>query len=659
MNLDGLAIPVTDEKFLHFKAYRHQIETFKELEKNRTVIINPSPTGSGKTLAWVKPVLEGKMNALVTYPINALVIDQTEAIKAVIEDHYDYHPDKVVKTATADVLENAIAQSEEPLTKGKLLKRWMPRRENKPRIILTNPDILNFALKSEYWEPGVAPSVRALDLLVFDEFHLANVKQREMILFFINEINKDNFSNLSQFLFLSATPETKVKKRIRELGLDLKYIEDQSVAKSKKGKNDKTIMPPVKLNIKTSSTFQTYEEILDDIDDYRNFIEDKRSLILVDGSHEVDELFNAFNDEELEVERISGFYSQEKQEKLQRLSDGDLDLIISNSSVEVGVDFDIDRMVFSGFTASKLIQRLGRIRNKKEVTEVICFVPEYVKKKLEKKSDNKIWTREKFENVIRDTYNSSLDIDQIYRETYAPLEAFLYIWDRCEKMTRDKRKQELERGITLINRHYGLNVDSENDIINLKEKADEIRAPHKGGIEEYRGGEPQLMVLDDTEDETKVKLYSLFYLLRWGKMEFLNPTEFKKYLSENKEYIFEQKKGYASGFGIFRGKVEEPRNVKMTGEGPIHYRKREIDVPKLIDNFGVSVAPSINSLGTLRNVINDEEFFCLITEGTPHQNQIYYGLDDYFFLYPYEGRRSVVFGHNALFLECIIKRDGK
>ena len=73
----------------------------------------------------------------------------------------------------------------------------------------------------------------------------------------------------------------------------------------------------------------------------------------------------------LKIERVDGLHPATP-EKLK-----DFDVLISNSSVEVGIDFNVDRLVFSGYSKSKLLQRIGRLRNKPEdeICEAVCFVP--------------------------------------------------------------------------------------------------------------------------------------------------------------------------------------------------------------------------------------------------------------------------------------------
>lgn len=82
-------------------------------------------------------------------------------------------------------------------------------------------------------------------------------------------------------------------------------------------------------------------------------------------------LKEALEDQKFNVERVDGLHPA-TEEKLKNF-----DVLVSNSSVEVGIDFNVDRLVFSGYSKSKLLQRIGRLRNKpeNEICEAVCFVP--------------------------------------------------------------------------------------------------------------------------------------------------------------------------------------------------------------------------------------------------------------------------------------------
>jgi len=70
--------------------------------------------------------------------------------------------------------------------KGQLLNRIIRKGRGRGLILLTNPDILMLALKDAYYEHNIREAVRSVDMIVVDEFHLASVKQSDMLLFMMH-----------------------------------------------------------------------------------------------------------------------------------------------------------------------------------------------------------------------------------------------------------------------------------------------------------------------------------------------------------------------------------------------------------------------------------------------------------------------------------------
>jgi CRISPR-associated endonuclease/helicase Cas3 len=117
----------------------------------------------------------------------------------------------------------------------------------------------------------------------------------------------------------------------------------------------------LRLEVRSGAIYRTYELIKEDLDyfvdlcrrPHKNGVSAKTVFIL-DGIYEVDEVFNALKDAlaglNMRVERVDGLHPATP-EKLKIF-----DVLVSNSSVEVGIDFNVDRLVFSGYSKSRLLQ---------------------------------------------------------------------------------------------------------------------------------------------------------------------------------------------------------------------------------------------------------------------------------------------------------------
>jgi len=68
-----------------------------------------------------------------------------------------------------------------------------------------------------------------------------------------------------------------------------------------------------------------------------------------------------------------GFTGENVREKLDTF-----ETLVSNSAVEVGVDFDTEQIIFSGHDAASFFQRLGRLRTRPNRSAAYAYVPPYL-----------------------------------------------------------------------------------------------------------------------------------------------------------------------------------------------------------------------------------------------------------------------------------------
>lgn len=685
LDLDGVKLEQLDhEYFKGFKAFKHQIISEQLIKGQESLFLfNHSPTGSGKTISWLKPVLDTKMKVIAVYPTNALVTDQKMQVENVIKK-FGYDPNEYhVQAITSDLLdqEKKLYPDEKGLKKGQLLNRIIRKGRGKGLILLTNPDILTLALKDAYYEHNIRESIRSVDMIVVDEFHLASVKQSDMLLFMLHEINDDKRSRLSKFAFLSATPSPIIVERAKKVGLNVKMLDDES--KPLSYSHGRLILPRLRLEIRKGSIYRTYELIIENLDYFIEFCTRRanngkkaKTVFIVDGIYEVDEIYNALSAAlvGLRVERVDGLHPA-TQDKL-----ANFDVLVSNSSVEVGIDFVVDRLVFSGYSRAKLLQRIGRLRNKppEEVCEAICFVPEIVYDHL--KGQRKSLTREEFDFHLRNLMDSEINFSS-YSKRYSPLEAYLYSKERIygdswsdkngeehhsKGMPESIQGEEIIRTLILIEKHF---LDYEIDapvFDNLKHEARKF----KEGLLSYRGSSFQALLFDVTD--SNLKLYDLMYLLRRGNVEFMSSQKFVRKLKDNagekyEEILkdkYESMKDFASGFCWYYGTIgDKTRKVIFKGDSGEHYKKIMLSAadhvrkPCITNGFKVETDPNIPTLSSLNDTLSKYEVFTRLVDQDSFSLKAKFKLGDFFYLYPYSGMRTVSFGHEALYIDCLIKED--
>ncbi|MHB8100906.1 MAG: type I-D CRISPR-associated helicase Cas3' [Methanosarcina sp.] len=685
LDLDGVRLEQSDhEYFVGFKAFKHQILSEEMIKGQKSLFLfNHSPTGSGKTISWLKPVLDTKMKVIAVYPTNALVIDQKIQIENVLKK-FGYNPHEYhIQAITSDLLdqEKKLYPDEKGLKKGQLLNRIIRKGRGKGLILLTNPDILTLALKDAYYEHNIRESVRSVDMIVVDEFHLASIKQSDMLLFMLHEINDDKRSRLSKFVFLSATPKSFIVERAKKVGLNVRVLDDESTPLSYS--NGRPVLPRLRLEIRKGSIYRTYELIKESLGYFIEFCmrianngEKAKTVFIVDGIYEVDEIYNILSVAlvGLRVERVDGLHPA-SQDKL-----ANFDVLISNSSVEVGIDFSVDRIVFSGYSRDKLLQRIGRLRNKppEEVCEAICFVPGAVYDHL--KGQSQSLTRKEFDFHLQNLMNSEINLFS-YSKRYSPLEAYLYSMERIygeswsdnngkehhsKGMPESIQGEELIRTLNLIEKHF-LDYEIDDPVFdNLKHEAYKF----KEGLLGYRGSSFQALLFDTTD--SNLKLYDLMYLLRRGNVEFMSSQKFVRKLKdgsgENYEETLKNKyeslKDYASGFCWYYGTIgDETRKVIFKGDSGEHYKKIMLNAvdhvrkPCMTNGFKVETDPNISTLSSLNDTLSKYEVFTRLVDQDSFSLKAKFNLGDFFYLYPYSGMRTVAFGHEALYIDCLIKED--
>ena len=221
------------------------------------------------------------------------------------------------------------------------------------------------------------------------------------------------------------------------------------------------------------------------------------------------------------------------------------------------------------------------------------------------------------------------------------------------------------RTLTILEKHF---LDREIDG-QMYDWLDEESESLQKGLLSYRGSRFQALMFD--KEEAQLKLYDLMYLLRRGNVEFLSSQRFALRLRETygENYDVEMKpryesmKKFAAGFCWYYGTLgDETRKVLFKGEGA-HYKKIMLNVadharkPHMVEGFKVETEPNIPSLSYLNDTLTEYTIFARLIDQSGSYLKAKFNLGDFFYLYPYSGMRSVAFGHDALYIDCLIRDE--
>jgi len=688
---DDPEYPVKDPEF---EPYAHQ-QDLRELFRSsgEFLAVNDSPTGGGKTMSWLAPVIERGEHALAVYPTNALIHDQYDQLTDELDESFpEQGSDVAVLPITADTLRTRYAaEYPDAKTNGErlraLLRTYVYQRED-PVLVLTNPDILVMMRRHIYGRTGDPGSrVRQLnefETVVVDEFHRANRKEQNTLLFSLDEMyDLPEFQcALSKIVLLSATPTTRLERRFEE-AMSAPYHRVTSERETTEERPfDETptngwgaVMPPVDLDVRSASTFDTASELLgEDWDDTESFARQPgRTVFILDGIHEVDEVYtrlsNALDDRT--VVRIDGFHRGNLEEKL----DG-FDVLVSNSAVEVGIDFSVDRLVFSAPDRASFVQRLGRLRTESEPQPARCYVSSTVATSLSEIEHGGRVPRAQLVETLEDAYHDPREFDS-FDWRYSAAEAHHHTERRARDANSERAEGIREEGWERILRHFG-GGDPPLTRSDVEAHADVIDNAVERTLQWYRGESLQALVYDRTPDaDDRIKTYDLFYLLRHGDVEFISRTEFDDVVPDEHDDDVSHLAPYVTGYCTYDGTIKTNddgygRSVRLEAISEIYGWLRTDDgvddetrKPRELGGISIDVDPDgadrITSIEHLRDEMREDlDLLCYAVKKHPRQVKNQYDLGKFLFLYPLtvgDEQWCAALGVDALYLHCAVQES--
>ncbi len=189
-----------DDNGKPIRLFRHQQEAIeKALERKHFVVT--TGTGSGKTLTYFVPIFnailfgnpgEAKTQAIIVYPMNALVNSQEEALRRLI-DRYKNFTGKECPVRFSKYTGQERAQEREGIQK------------NPPHILLTNYVMLELMLVRPEEHNFVDKTTADLQFLVIDELHTYRGRQGADVGLLIRRLRERSGNQNLQCIGTSAT----------------------------------------------------------------------------------------------------------------------------------------------------------------------------------------------------------------------------------------------------------------------------------------------------------------------------------------------------------------------------------------------------------------------------------------------------------------------
>ncbi len=542
VNIPAVAYDQENQVWLpDLKPYPYQwqaLQLVQQAFKNRETLclFLVTPTGSGKTLTSYAYSLKTEIPVLGVYPTNELIKDQEKSLAPLYKKYTEWD-DWVYRVDSKELDKRAIEFEER--THADILERMIQWR----KVILTNPDILYYVAFGQYAIQR-NPSQRfrlfselaaIYKLMVFDEFHLYNIKQTADVIFFISALQAINPNAGRVFIFASATPESPAIDWVKKLDIRVERLQ----ASPSNAPDARIIAQPLRLTLLPADLrrWKGQETIVGNLPLIDRFVEqypETRIVSILDsvaGSINLaQELRSRYPAKQ--VGEVHGLSSDE--ERKQALETA---ITVGTSTIEVGIDFKDetakDVLIFEAHTDSKFLQRFGRLARHKKAENIpnwaVALVPEYVYHFLAGKIDlEKPLTREKLYELIREAYNAPEEFS-VYLRKHAAVEFFEARNLISSLFQQDVRPTIINGVDNSISKLTGKNSKQvEGAYWSYKKRG--ILAP----LLTFRGANFQAAILDNrgTDIGFPAKRYSLMFLLRRGNFEELSEKEYLSRLEQ-------------------------------------------------------------------------------------------------------------------------------
>lgn len=659
---------------------QHQVDTYNALvNSDADVIFNTAMTGDGKSLAGQLPALvKGGIywKTLVMYPTNELIADQY--INFEITKNL-WKSDVVFDSLNGANLDQKM-EDEDFAKRGDALMGIFKNKD----LILTNPDIFHYVMHQFYNLPKDAPDGYAATLtqiarqLTFDEFHIFDAPQVISVLnalLFMREISGN--TRRHKFLFLSATPGDLMLKYLRNSGLKVSTIESIYSIEGD-AQSWRKILRQADIYIEPESRAEAWIEAhLEDtlLPFFKERTPCAKGAIIVNSVASADRILRRvqpiFNAIGLKVEINTGLTSRSR-----RKDSYAADLLIGTSTVDVGVDFQINFLVFESQNAGTLLQRLGRLGrhegykrndqyNRFQDYTAYALVPNWIAAKLFISSadnptppfiENSLIDRQEFNRVIQEAYPPTTEFDH-YARTWGQMQTIRILQGLISPTIKEQYKETRANLEQRYKETYGFDLYYSR-YMNLWRE----HSPLLDEALSFRGGNDFPCCVVDEKEENEQERFKSTDLLRMIASYDLQPLGEKDFYiavqnAGLKQRVFEKNKPF--GFFKLLGVSEERQNFKFfLNQNLLGAGEHEFGVARVFSGFEIDA--DFPDRIAINNRLKQRKIVGLLFEGEqPLLLKKKLRLPLLFPIYEFYSRDyrtgAVAFGRTALMLEARLK----
>jgi len=392
---------------------------------------------------------------------------------------------------------------------------------------------MNFKLGAQAWERKELPfEVPAnFDYFIFDEFHVFGVPQIVDVVNVINYLTvlyRHRPADRKRFMFLSATPHPLMQRLLAQSGL--RVVEIEGEYGSTPSDDRRPILRACDLHFDAVSRDRTVENWMQEhlaeiVQFFRDYPGSKGAIIV--NSAATARRLRVWLEESLPpdftVGENTGLTSREE-----RQASFEKSLLVGTSTVDIGVDFRINLLIFEATSAGTFVQRFGRLGRHTGfgAYRAYALLPKFILERLETAMEGQAEiAREDFHRIVNDVYPQEQEFRR-YARRWGVLQTAHLIAQTGRALPRDtpfvadlvaQYNRVFERPAAhgferVVKRYWAMTHDKAGQAI-LAE------------LTSFRGRSPLSCGLWDLTDNT-LKTYDLFFLLSNTEFEVVSEDEF-------------------------------------------------------------------------------------------------------------------------------------
>ncbi len=681
-DLKGLDVIKLPGQLRHQLRY-HQAQTWQAFESSDAeVIFDTALTGDGKSLAGQLPMLVDDRYALLMYPTNELIRDQEKQVAKHLEMFN-------LKRSYQLMYSELITEEVEKLglsNRSSTILGWLKNRD----YILSNPDLFHLMSSYNYGSNQdkrefVYQIPEAFNYFLFDEFHIFGPPQVISVVNILNYHKVAHPDRKLKYVFLSATPTRMFKRLLENGGFKVKEVKGEYSSLPAPGYTAKPIVQPVSLHLHSLSDKGAYawaEEHLQELIDFYRTNRKARGVFIVNSVATAKRLVAYYRHELqdkgiIQVGENTGLTNPE--ERRDAMENPEVQLIVATSTVDVGVDFRINLLIFESYNAGTFIQRLGRLGRHEGWDEYRAYalLPDWIVDRFASHfNDGSEVERVKLLEAVReqDEFTTVKDTVTTVKPIFQPDQEYRHYtgcWGGLQtahiivsaedwkvgKFGRNEFTQDLRKQYNAVYRHgtdkdwIGKQVRRYRAIAN-----DEDERKILAELNSFRGRSPlDCGIFDETDGH--FKRYDLFFLLANTNFRPLSEERFRRMMEDHNQKFERYRSRELQLYVHLESYVEERENFSLES---VYSFSKKLNQVHVYDNFMIQDSRVLAS--HLDNSVNERlaelSLVCLVAEGKPKDFKRQNGLHSLFPVYQVKDddgiEYSIVFGLDALLAHSLV-----